>query len=135
MHFGNFTKSGHHRSVFGVEDASVLDKQRVMPGVISALDPSVAVAGVLKTKRSRRFQIPSQALVKFKFEPVDTPVIDGVFKSRVFAIGSITEIALNLDDFLGNLERLVLGADSQSHRPGADRFPFRRASCSSRRRR
>jgi hypothetical protein len=28
----------------------------------------------------------------------------------MFAIGSITEIALNLDDFLGDLERLVLGA-------------------------
>ena len=39
MHFGNFTKSGHHRIIFGIEDAPVLDKQRVMPGVISDPQP------------------------------------------------------------------------------------------------
>ena len=116
MDLGNFTQAGAQRIALGVEHATALDEKREMRVAVLVLNPSVAIAVVLKGKWTHRSELITEVLVELCQNPIGSAIVDGVLEARMLAVGAITEVTLHEHDFFRHIDHLFGGAKSDDVR-------------------
>ena len=107
VNFGDFLEAGADGVAGPVNDTSTLDEQGEMRISAGVSDPAITITVVFENKRAHGLQIPAEVFVEFVQEPLGTVVLDGVFQAGVLAVGAAAEIALDLDNHLGNFGDLL----------------------------
>ncbi len=90
-----------------VFDAAIFDVESVEPEAVALGVPAHAVDVVFDLHWLGRLKLVAVVLFDFLFESIESPIVDEVFESGDFSIGSIAEVALYFDDRSGDVDDLV----------------------------
>src|SRR5690606_26136062 len=77
-----------------IPEPARLDVQPQVPASILALLPAVAIAVLVEMVRAQRLQGEADAVLQSLLEPVQAPVVDGVFQAGVLTLDPVAVVAL-----------------------------------------
>ena len=111
-----------HRPARAVNDAAGKQMQAIEPGAVRVLHPTVLVLNRGKYHRTRGRKGDAAALLDLGLEPLDTAVSDGVFETRVLAVGAVAMVALGCEHRVRDGVDLLASDEAERIRQTRKRF-------------
>src|SRR4051812_3549203 len=107
MEFRDGSKPVHQGPAGQVGKASILDEERQVVEAIVAGLPADGVAVRDEVVRTCSTQIEAQPTLDITLDPVQTPVVDGVFESRMGSVLAVAVVPLHPHDRIADRQNVT----------------------------